>query len=166
MQPGLKRACAWCIGFDLYPAWPFSPTRLNVADDPTRGCDARAPCIHSLSKVDGFIGVASSLSGLRRFAANWVRLTLLAVSVLPARSACLEDGCSGGLFASLDFAAWVIIWIFGLVLGLALSSWVLPSWTRHDNLAPKRSQFRPVFAIGFPAPDERDWRGHEYGACH
>lgn len=61
---------------------------------------------------------------------------------------------------------------FGLVLGFALSSWVLPSWTRHDNLAPKKSQlnrplkFRPVFAIGFPAHDERDWRGHEYGACH
>lgn len=155
LQPGLRRAGAWCIGFDLYPAWPFSPTRLNVADDPTRGSETRPASVNSISTVDGFVHVASSLSGLRRFAANWVRLTLLAVSVLPAHSACLEDTCGVGLFDLLDFAAWVTAWIFGLSLGFVLLSWIFPSWTRQYNLAPKRSQLssplksRPVFAIVF-----------------
>ena len=43
LQPGLKRACVWCVCFDLYPAWPYTPTRLNTADDPTRDVDLREP---------------------------------------------------------------------------------------------------------------------------
>lgn len=111
--------------------------------------------LNSISTVDGFVHVASSLSGLHRFAANWVRLNLLAVSVLPAHSACLEDTSGVGLFDLLDFAAWVTVWIFGLSLGFVLLSWTFPSWTRQYNLAPKRSQLssplksRPVSAIVF-----------------
>ena len=79
----------------------------------------------------------------------------MAVSVLPAHSACLEDTCGVGLFDLLDFAAWVTAWIFGLSLGFVLLSWTFPSWTRQYNLAPKRSQLssplmsRPVSAIVF-----------------
>ena len=53
LQPGLKRACAWCLCFDLYPVWPFTPTRLNVADDPTRGSEPRSPVSVSLVHTIG-----------------------------------------------------------------------------------------------------------------
>lgn len=36
LRPSLLRSAALQIVFDLFPVWPFCPTRLNVADDPTR----------------------------------------------------------------------------------------------------------------------------------
>ena len=36
LQPILKRSCAVQLGYGLFPAWSFAPTRLNVGDDPTR----------------------------------------------------------------------------------------------------------------------------------
>ena len=75
LQPLLKKAGAVCITSDLYPAWLYSPTRLNVADDPTRDAPIREPTDLSL---DGRVPLGLlrklSLTGLRRFAANWVRL--------------------------------------------------------------------------------------------
>ena len=43
LQPGLRRACAIQIAFDVYPAWIFAPTRLNVPDDPTGDEPLRKP---------------------------------------------------------------------------------------------------------------------------
>eukprot|EP00435_Cladocopium_sp_Y103_P070682 s107_g35.t2 len=83
LQPGLKRAAAWCIGFDLYPAWPYVPTRLNVADDPTRGSDPRAPVASSIVATVGLDVAKFAGSALRRFAANWARLCLLMLSSCP-----------------------------------------------------------------------------------
>lgn len=78
LQPGLKRACAFCVGSDLYPRWPFSPTRLNVADDPSGDVAIRDPSSPSIVKAIGLKRATMITSGLRRFAANWVRLVVLA----------------------------------------------------------------------------------------
>ena len=57
----------------------YTPTRLNCADDPTRDCPLRGPLGHSLvsSGVSLELLRKLNLSGLKKFAANWVRLVLL-----------------------------------------------------------------------------------------
>ena len=75
----LKRLCSTFVAGSLYATLPFCPTRLNVADDPTRDHPVRPPgsslSIQSWPK-DAVIRLAS-LPRLRRWAANWVRLILL-----------------------------------------------------------------------------------------
>ena len=75
----LKRLCSTFVAGSLYATLPFCPTRLNVADDPTRDHPIRPPgsslYIHSWDK-DDLIRFAS-LPRLRRWAANWARLVLL-----------------------------------------------------------------------------------------
>ena len=51
LQPLIRRAAVLQIAFDLYPVWPFCPTRLNVADDPTRDCPIRSPVGGSILKA-------------------------------------------------------------------------------------------------------------------
>ena len=95
LQPLMKKAGAVCICADLYPAWGYTPTRLNVADDPTRCQPIRQA--HGLSLVEHGCRWSllrlDSLRGLRRFAANWARLVLL-VSLLSSQveaSPCVMD---------------------------------------------------------------------------
>ena len=76
----LHQNSALALAFGLYPSYRFAPTRLNPADHPTR--DAPFPEVAPssiLREVDklGFYGLLK-ISSLRRVAANWVRLTLLA----------------------------------------------------------------------------------------
>eukprot|EP00435_Cladocopium_sp_Y103_P034882 s2166_g9.t1 len=89
LQPLLKRTCAVCVASDLYPGWIYTPTRLNCADDPTRDSDLRPPLDHSLIQSGFALHKLRKLNlvGLRRFAANWIRLVLL-LSVLD-----LSHGC-------------------------------------------------------------------------
>ena len=87
LQPGLKRACALQIAFGLFPVWTFSPTRLNVADDPTRQRELREQAKRSLVVFWDKETIAEVHSnGLRRFAANWCRLTILMLQVVPAQA--------------------------------------------------------------------------------
>ena len=83
LQPGLKRTCAICVCADLYPCWPFSPTRLNVADDPSRDAQPRPPVRFSIVDGGGLEALAHVGSGLRRYAANWCRIVILAHMILP-----------------------------------------------------------------------------------
>ena len=50
---GLQRVCkrsgVWQLVTDTYPGWCFGPTRLNIADDPTRDQPLRGPSGTSLS---------------------------------------------------------------------------------------------------------------------
>lgn len=69
LQPLLRRSAVLQICFDLYPVWPFCPTRHNVADDPTRDVVLREPVPYSVRTCQGV--------GLKRYAANWIRLLLL-----------------------------------------------------------------------------------------
>eukprot|EP00435_Cladocopium_sp_Y103_P046805 s630_g13.t1 len=78
LQPGLRRACAIQIGFDVYPAWTFSPTRLNVPDDPTRDCPFRKPVPLSLRQFLSTDQLEEILPcRVRRPFANWIRLVVL-----------------------------------------------------------------------------------------
>ena len=43
LQKTCKRSAAIQLAFGLYPGWNFAPTRLNVADDPTRRAPVRSP---------------------------------------------------------------------------------------------------------------------------
>eukprot|EP00438_Fugacium_kawagutii_P001504 Skav202550 [mRNA] locus=scaffold2011:388236:392729:- [translate_table: standard] len=101
LQPMMKRSCAVQIAFGAYPAWFFAPTRLNVADDPTRGEELRSTSCQSLS---GFFDLDSLADlhylGFRRFAANWIRLFILIQ--LP--------GLAGA--SSLDFGDAFASWTF------------------------------------------------------
>ena len=77
----LKRAAALQVAGGLYPAIQFGPTRLNVADDPTREADLRNPHPHSI--LDRFsrsdLYAASSFRCLTRPLANWLRLARLLI---------------------------------------------------------------------------------------
>ena len=73
----LRRGCAGSVAYGLYLVLPFCPTRLNPADDPSRGVPLR-------SSGGGFgfedfsfqeLQQLASVSGFRRWASNWVRLT-------------------------------------------------------------------------------------------
>ena len=86
LTPGLRRACSLQIAYGLYPGYGFAPTRLNIADDPTRLVDLRraagfplhrhlsVPALHNLGRLR-----------LRRSLASWVRLCL---AILLSRESC------------------------------------------------------------------------------
>ena len=97
LQPLLKRAGCVCVAADLYPGWAYSPTRLNVADDPTRDCPLRLGLSHSLISAGVPLSLLrdAGLRGLRKFAANWVRLVLLALCTCQAQGLELGSDLSG-----------------------------------------------------------------------
>ena len=71
LRPLLKQASSLCIGYGLYPAGRFAPTRWNPADHPTRGKPIPDPVPSSLlSLVDspllyhGFALCLNSVVGL------------------------------------------------------------------------------------------------------
>eukprot|EP00435_Cladocopium_sp_Y103_P020656 s317_g5.t1 len=78
----LCRINSLLVAADLYMVNPFCPTRLNVADDPTRSKDLRAP-VPGLSQTmlsrDQVFDLAT-LPRLRRWASNWARLIILLLS--------------------------------------------------------------------------------------
>ena len=77
----LKHLGALAVGGGIYPFLVFSPTRLNPADDPTRGREVRSPTVglslQDFSAAD--LARLSSISHLKRFASNWVRLVLMSL---------------------------------------------------------------------------------------
>ena len=78
LRPTLKKIGATILAGCLYPALHFFPTRYNGADHPTRDNVIPKPCSHSLRpKSRQELFQLAKVSSLRRFAANWVRLTLL-----------------------------------------------------------------------------------------
>ena len=86
LRPCLRRSGAIVVAGCLYPSYHFGPTRLNVADCPTRDYELPPACL-SVIPEDADLGRLldlCSLSNLNRRAANWVRLfLLLANSSLP-----------------------------------------------------------------------------------
>jgi len=87
LQRVCKKAGVLQIAADLYPGWCFGPTRLNVADDPTRDARIRAPS--SFSIIHGFedydLQRIHSLA-LSRPAANLLRLVLLCLLLNPCEA--------------------------------------------------------------------------------
>ena len=79
LRPAVRRIGATLIAGCLYPALHFFPTRSNKADQPTRNVPIPDGVPHSVlyqKDLDGVLSLAR-VPGLKRFAANWVRLVLL-----------------------------------------------------------------------------------------
>ena len=126
LKPTLSQSAALQVAYGLYPALGFAPTRLNVADDPTRDHQIRLSSSHSITS-------ALSLSQCRtlhamvfsRSVANWVRLYILA--------SCLDF--AGAFDPILDFTLeswsiayhlgfrWILIWI-SILLVCSLRIWI------------------------------------------
>ena len=75
----LRRIASTMIAYGLYMVTPFCPTRLNCADDPTRERPLREP-VHGLDWTNlplQHIWSIAQIKCSRRWASNWIRLTLL-----------------------------------------------------------------------------------------
>lgn len=111
-----RRSAALQIVGGLYPVWPYAPTKLNVADDPTRGLSPRPPVPLSIRSVAGidFSGLHSV--HLNRPTANWVRLLLL-VSLLQPSDAFLEEASSPeNLLAHPCLCGLSLVWFLNVLL--------------------------------------------------
>ena len=78
LSPVLRRVSAVSVAAGIYTSIPFTPTRLNCADDPTRLREVRTP-IPGLRLEDWTRDQLFDLAALpktKRWAANWVRLVL------------------------------------------------------------------------------------------
>ena len=141
LGPSLKKAAAVQVGFGLYPSFGYAPTKLNIADDPTREAELRdtsSTCFSDLLPPE----VVSSLNilGFSRIAASWVRIVILASLVLPSESYPLDaalslrgfgfdcwDFCLASSLAVLEFLNWLLpfsAWILP-VIALFSQSWIL-----------------------------------------
>ena len=74
----LRRCTAVLLAANLYVITPFCPTRLNVADDPTRDQPIRDPIVSVLDESweDSDVYKLANHSRLCRWAANWAVLIL------------------------------------------------------------------------------------------
>lgn len=90
LQPLCRKAAAIQIVACLYPAWNFAPTRLNVADDPTRSTAIRSPSKHSIIFRPDVDLAQLHATALRRPFANWVRMLLL-ISLPPVSDSCAAE---------------------------------------------------------------------------
>ena len=102
LAPVCRKAAALQVIGGLYPGWNFSPTRLNPADDPTRGSDVRSPCSMSITALDYVDFQALHAVTLPRPYANWVRLLLLLsfAQHSAAQPSSSDSGLSDSLIAS------------------------------------------------------------------
>ena len=152
LQRTCKRSSAIQVAFGLYPGWNFAPTRLNIADDPTRRVPVRSPVPLSVRKglSQQQIQLLHSCQ-LSRWASNWLRLCILLLLLQSPAQAQHSDGFSFWTFpesrlsVTLDFdrlyghllsMSWTFVWtfldgIFPLVLALGVSymvvGWVVTS---------------------------------------
>lgn len=115
----------------MYPVWPFCPTRRNVADDPTRDVGLRLRVPNSVRNCEFADLRLLHRTGLKRFAANWIRLLVL-LSLVEGGKAdgfslsldfCLADWTPSALFRPL-LHAW--LWTFAVLPCLAVS---MAKWT-------------------------------------
>ena len=107
LMPSLQKAAAIQVACGLYPSLGFAPTKLNVADDPTRDVPLRETdglCISELLPLDCVADLHSF--GLSKFAARWVRLVVLVgLSTGADAAAALSSDDSSEDFWTLDFSS-------------------------------------------------------------
>ena len=113
-----RRVAALAVAGDLYPGWLFGPTRLNVADDPTRLVPIRAPSSISVRKPLTWLQIHHlHACHLPRYLSGWVRLFIL-LGFLPA-----AEGSSPSVFC---FDCWTPQWLILPEATLSSISWDLP----------------------------------------
>ena len=121
LAPSLKRGAALQIAGGLYPALGFAPTRLNVADAPTREKELPSPCDHSLISLLDLRDVQFLHSiSISRPAAGWVRLVILAYSLHCCDAIELQDQAPsvGRLWI---FPPTFKFWCIGSIVALAFA---------------------------------------------
>ena len=110
LQRQCQMAGALQAAAGLYPAFNFAPTRLNVADDPSRSVALRSPAIYSILDFLDLSSISIIHShGLSRCAAGWLRLYVLlscvtscsALSYCPPVPSGLWISCCGSLLSLL-----------------------------------------------------------------
>ena len=98
----LMRSMAIQVAFGLFVAYGFAPTRLNVADDPTRFADLRDAATHRLFELlSAPAWHAVSALRMRRPLASWARLFLLVALDCPSERCFLLSLISG------PFSRWI-----------------------------------------------------------
>ena len=92
LGPSLKKSAALQLSGGLYPSFGFAPTRLNVADAPTRDRDLPLPASHSFSDhVPFHRAQLLHATGFTRQLSGWIRLVLLMQYVSLSRADRLLD---------------------------------------------------------------------------
>lgn len=137
LLPSLRKSAALQVAFGLYPALGFAPTKLNVADDPTRDQPLRETDSLSFSERLSSSRLAQLHSvGLSAVAARWVRLVLIAI-LCRATTACASPSSKTGSdhfgFPHLpdrscllcSFSA--VLTLFGFWISLASLIWNFPA---------------------------------------
>lgn len=130
LTPSLRKAAAIQVSSGLYGSVGFAPTRLNVADDPTRDVVVRQPALKSILEGASF-QMIQKLHSLQfsRILAGWIRLVIL-LGFLPTKLHAFPNvGLSDDPSSVLDFSCPTAgtNWIFALLLfcGISLSLWIL-----------------------------------------
>jgi len=93
LAPLLRKIMAISLAFGIFISIHFVPTRLNVADDPTRSCPlresiSRPSCLNDLDQ-EGLFRLAE-LPRMKRWISNWTSLFLGLCSVHSLRYASLS----------------------------------------------------------------------------
>eukprot|EP00435_Cladocopium_sp_Y103_P022128 s659_g5.t1 len=85
LRPFLKQNAALSVGFGLYMAGRFSPTRSMPADHPSRDVEIPPPVRHSILRNLPATALQwlEKIPKSRRWVSNWVRLVLLIQPNLP-----------------------------------------------------------------------------------
>ena len=168
LMPLLRRLNATLCAGDFYLNTPFVPTRLNPADDPTRGVPLRLPIGHQSPNLDReSIFQLSSVVKLRRWSSNWVRLVIGVLGVgcldfsdrssyrqaflaFPVPSSLPLDASPPGFATSMDFDSTLGFPGEGPSLSVqpcALT--VVPIWFCSVCLVPRRSWLWVVVGLTF-----------------
>ena len=77
LQPVCRRAASLQISGGIYPSWNFAPTRLNVADCPTRDKPFPGLCKSLSDGLSLDLVRTFQIPQLSRPGANWIRLCIL-----------------------------------------------------------------------------------------
>ena len=132
--PVCRRAASLQISGGIYPSWNFAPTRLNVADCPTRDKPFPGLCKSLSNGLSLDLVRTFQIPQLSRPGANWIRLCILITLSNVAEAADLStSGFLPGLCLWTDTLRPVVAWIscnllpllaqslFGLLLALLIS---------------------------------------------
>lgn len=142
IQHLLRKAASVQLAADLYPSYSHAPTKLNIADDPTRKEELRIPSARSLLKE-------LSIEEMRRCqsvklsggAANWVRLIMLMLCCFPSEATASSANVPQAVgFAGHALGLISLLWIFSY---LSLN-WPMLGFTWPSPKAPREKHFRFV----------------------
>ena len=136
LRSGLLKSCSYLVAGNLHPAYGFAPTRLNVADAPTRQRELPTPA--DLSIVDFYALAQLHSFQFSRAAAGWIRLFILLTF-------CLEPVEGAGFITyELPFG-WIFYHTFLTVAWISCCIASVRWISKHHHL---QSSFLILFLLG------------------